>query len=140
MIKIQSNIINNVSPLRTQKHPFHIVDPSPWPFIASISAFSTVLGLTAYMHFYIDAIYDFLMSLFFLIIIMALWWRDVIREATFEGQHTSYVRKGLKLGMILFIISEAMLFFAFFWAFFSCKFKSNNWNWMCMTSKRNYCN
>jgi heme/copper-type cytochrome/quinol oxidase subunit 3 len=31
-----------------------------------------------------------------------------------EGQHTSYVRKGLKLGMILFIASEVMLFFAFF--------------------------
>jgi len=31
-----------------------------------------------------------------------------------EGHHTSYVRKGLKLGMILFIASEVMLFFAFF--------------------------
>lgn len=49
---------------------------------------------------------------------MIVWWRDVIREATFEGQHTLEVQRGLKEGMILFIVSEAMLFFAFFWAYF----------------------
>jgi cytochrome c oxidase subunit 3 len=49
---------------------------------------------------------------------MFVWWRDVIREATFEDKHTAIVQKGLRLGMILFIISEIMFFFAFFWAFF----------------------
>jgi hypothetical protein len=29
------------------------------------------------------------------------WWRDVIREATFEDQHTFAVQKGLRIGMIL---------------------------------------
>jgi cytochrome c oxidase subunit 3 len=47
-----------------------------------------------------------------------VWWRDVIREALFENQHTIIVQKGLKLGMVLFIISEIMFFFAFFWGFF----------------------
>jgi len=104
--------------LRTQKHPFHIVDPSPWPLLAALGAFFTVFGLTLYMHFYRYGICLFPMGLVLLISTMAVWWRDVIREATFEGHHTTYVQKGLKLGMILFIISEAMLFFAFFWAFF----------------------
>jgi cytochrome c oxidase subunit 3 len=49
---------------------------------------------------------------------MYAWWRDIIREATFEEQHTSIVQRGLRLGMVLFIISEIMFFFAFFWAFF----------------------
>jgi heme/copper-type cytochrome/quinol oxidase subunit 3 len=49
---------------------------------------------------------------------MSIWWRDVIREATFEEQHKIEVRRGLRFGMILFIISEVMFFFAFFWAFF----------------------
>jgi len=49
---------------------------------------------------------------------MYTWWRDVIREATFEEQHSIAVQKGLRLGMILFIISEVMFFLAFFWAFF----------------------
>lgn len=49
---------------------------------------------------------------------MAIWWRDVIREATFLGYHTKIVTRGLRMGMILFIVSEVMFFFAFFWAFF----------------------
>jgi cytochrome c oxidase subunit 3 len=47
-----------------------------------------------------------------------MWWRDVIREATFEDQHSFAVQRGLRLGMLLFIVSEIMFFFAFFWAFF----------------------
>src|SRR5207244_13383997 len=50
---------------------------------------------------------------------MAVWWRDVIREATFEGFHTPVVQLRLRYGMALFIASEVMFFSAFFWAFFS---------------------
>ena len=50
--------------------------------------------------------------------IMYTWWRDIVREATFEDQHSITVQKGLRLGMVLFIVSEIMFFFAFFWAFF----------------------
>lgn len=49
---------------------------------------------------------------------MAQWWRDIIRESTFIGYHTSYVVQAHRLGIILFIISEVMFFFSFFWAFF----------------------
>ena len=49
---------------------------------------------------------------------MVKWWRDVVREATFQGRHTAIVEKGLRYGMILFITSEVCFFFAFFWAFF----------------------
>ena len=31
---------------------------------------------------------------------------DVIREATFEGHHTGAVQAGLRMGMLLFIVSE----------------------------------
>jgi len=103
---------------RTQLHPFHIVDPSPWPIFGSLGAFFTLFGLTLYMHFYQNGLLLFSFGLFFLITVAFFWWRDVIREATLEGHHTTYVQKGLKLGMILFISSEIMLFFAFFWAFF----------------------
>jgi cytochrome c oxidase subunit 3 len=43
---------------------------------------------------------------------------EVITESTFSGYHTIIVQSGLKLGFILFIVSEIMLFFGFFWAFF----------------------
>jgi len=49
---------------------------------------------------------------------MALWWRDVIREAQVQHAHTAPVRHGLRVGMVLFIASEVMFFVAFFWAFF----------------------
>lgn len=103
---------------RTQKHPFHIVNASPLPIIAACGAFCTVFGFTLYIHLYNYGLFIFFFGLSLLLATMAYWWRDVIYEATFEGHHTSYVRKGLKLGMVLFIASEIMLFFAFFWAFF----------------------
>jgi len=47
-----------------------------------------------------------------------VWWRDIVREGTMEGQHTSMVQLGRRSGMLLFIVSEVRFFFAFFWAFF----------------------
>jgi len=46
------------------------------------------------------------------------WCRDIIREGTFEGHHTKAVQRGLRIGVCLFIVSEAMFFLALFWAFF----------------------
>ena len=46
------------------------------------------------------------------------WWRDVIREGTYQGFHTGQVSVGLRWGIILFIVSEVFFFFAFFWAYF----------------------
>jgi len=54
------------------------------------------------------------------LILLTLWaWgRELVKEATYEGYHTSNVVTGLKYGILLFLASEAMLFFPFFWAFF----------------------
>jgi len=46
------------------------------------------------------------------------WFSDIVDEATFGGYHTKVVKFGLRLGFMLFIVSEMMLFFGFFWAFF----------------------
>lgn len=101
-----------------QKHPFHLVDPSPWPLLASIGVLALTFGAVMYMHLYRGGAFLFFIGLFLILYVMTVWWRDIIREGTFEGQHTKIVQDGLKLGMILFIISEVMFFFAFFWAFF----------------------
>lgn len=52
------------------------------------------------------------------IMTMALWFRDIISEATYLGDHTLAVRKGLNIGFILFVVSELFFFIAIFWAFF----------------------
>nr|YP_010555063.1 cytochrome c oxidase subunit 3 [Kappaphycus malesianus]UYR20484.1 cytochrome c oxidase subunit 3 [Kappaphycus malesianus] len=101
-----------------QRHPFHLVDPSPWPFLASLSAFSCACTGVMYMHAYTKGSFLFFFSFIFLLISMFVWWRDVIRESTFEGHHTGIVQQGLRFGVILFIVSEILFFFAFFWAFF----------------------
>lgn len=99
-------------------HSYHLVDPSPWPLLASLGAFMLTSGLVLYMHKFIGG-WQLLTTGFTLILyIMYTWWRDVVREATFEDQHSITVQKGLRLGMVLFIVSEIMFFFAFFWAFF----------------------
>lgn len=104
--------------LKTQKHPFHIVDPSPWPFFTACSAFFFLFGMAMGFHNYDWGYLLAVLGLFTLIFYVSLWWRDVIREATFEGDHTEYVRNNIRMGMVLFIVSEIGLFFAFFWAFF----------------------
>jgi cytochrome c oxidase subunit 3 len=101
-----------------EKHPYHLVDPSPWPFVASMGLFFFTFGFVMYFQGYTGGLSLFFTGLLTIIYVMYTWWRDVIREATFEGQHTVQVQKGLRMGMILFILSEVMFFFGFFWAFF----------------------
>lgn len=75
-------------------------------------------GGVMYMHKFFGGV-DLLLTGFSLILyVMYVWWRDIIREATFEEQHTFSVQRGLRLGMLLFIVSEIMFFFGFFWSFF----------------------
>ncbi len=101
-----------------QKHPFHLVDPSGMPLFAALGAFSSTMGGVAFFHGYSDGGYALAIGQCIILYSMFLWWRDVIREATFEGHHTVQVQEGLQFGMILFIVSEVMFFVSFFWAFF----------------------
>lgn len=99
-------------------HQFHLVDPSPWPLLASIGSFCLTSGTVIYMQKIHGGINLIINSLLLIFLIMFVWWRDIIRESTYEECHSITVQKGLRLGIILFIVSEIMLFFAFFWAFF----------------------
>ena len=53
-----------------------------------------------------------------IILVMTFWWRDIIRENSFEGNQTLKVEEGMRMGMLLFITSEVMFFFAFFLGLF----------------------
>jgi len=99
-------------------HPFHLVTPSPWPILTSFVSFVFLIGVVSYMHRYINGGYTLILGLFFLIFCMGIWWRDVIRESTWQGNHTFKVQRGLRVGFALFILSEIMFFFSVFWAFF----------------------
>jgi cytochrome c oxidase subunit 3 len=72
------------------------------------------------MHAFNNAHLFLYIALFSLIYSMSLWWRDVISEGTYLGNHTLAVQRGLNMGVALFIVSEALFFLAIFWAFFHC--------------------
>ena len=99
-------------------HSWHIIDPSPWPLTTAFGAFIITVSFGLYMHSYYNGGYLCLCGFFILFYSIYMWWRDIVRESTLEEQHTSAVQRSLRLGMILFIVSEVMFFFAFFWAFF----------------------
>jgi heme/copper-type cytochrome/quinol oxidase subunit 3 len=105
-----------MSGVAARKHPFHIIDPSPWPATGALAAFTLAVGAVHYMHD--DATWLMLLGVFLVLTTMVGWWRDVIHESVHDGAHTSMVRKGLRMGMAMFIASEVMFFVAFFWAFF----------------------
>nr|ADQ64025.1 cytochrome c oxidase subunit III [Aradacanthia heissi] len=99
-----------------KNHPFHLVDPSPWPITGSMGAFSMASGMV--MWFHMNNPWLLMLGSTITLLTMYQWWRDVCREGTFQGHHTKKVVINLKLGMILFITSEIFFFLAFFWAFF----------------------
>lgn len=104
--------------MKSNYHNFHIVNVSPWPLFSACGALFLTEGAVLYIHNYILGSKLLIIGIIVIIMNMFFWWRDVIREATFEGRHTRRVINGLKIGMILFIVSEVMFFFGFFWAFF----------------------
>lgn len=110
------NITKNIK--NTQKHPYHLVDPSPWPFVISFGLFFLTFGSAMYFHGYIGSTFLILTGLLIVILTMYTWFRDIVREAVYEGQHTKQVQLGLRNGMLLFILSELLFFISFFWAFF----------------------
>ena len=101
-----------------QSHPYHLVSPSPWPINTSISLLTlTFTAILAFQNFSLG-VNNLTFALLALIFSMSLWFRDVISEGTYLGNHTLAVQKGLNMGVALFIVSEALFFLAIFWAFF----------------------
>ena len=110
-----------------KKHDYHIIDPSPWPLVASIGAFIGAIGGIIWMRSGTEAAsvaglslpswFIFAIGLAIILYVMYAWWADTIKESH-EGHHTPVVSLHLRYGMIMFIASEVMFFAAWFWAFF----------------------
>ena len=103
------------------KHDYHLVNPSPWPLVGSISATVMALGGVVWMKGLFGlpegTPWVFYAGLGGVLYTMLGWWMDVVKEAN-AGDHTPVVSIGLRYGMIMFIASEVMFFVAWFWIFF----------------------
>ncbi|TVQ83414.1 MAG: cytochrome c oxidase subunit 3 [Micavibrio sp.] len=107
-----------------KEHPYHIVRPSPWPFFGALAAGLLAVGAVMFMHevtlFGLPVgLKGLILGFVAVLAVMVFWWKDVIYEAVVEKAHTPVARVGMRYGMALFIASEVMFFFAFFWAFFN---------------------
>jgi cytochrome c oxidase subunit 3 len=108
---LKTNVLKNI-------HPFHLVTPSPWPLYTAISVQALLISIVAYLHKYETNATTIFICLICFFAALYGWFNDVIFESTYQGMHTFAVQRGLRYGMLLFIISEVLFFFSFFWAFF----------------------
>ncbi len=115
------------------KHDYHLVDPSPWPVVGSLGAFTMLLGAVLWMNksyaaFGVLAGVPWIFAAGLLLVLYAVtgWWRDVIAESVERGDHKPVVKLGLRYGMVLFIASEVMFFVAWFWAYFNTAIYHND--------------
>lgn len=98
------------------RHPYHLVDESPWPIIRATGAFFLTSGLIKWFHASSSTLIA--LGLLIILVVIVQWWRDVSCEGANQGLHSRIVELGLRWGIILFIVSEVFFFLSFFWAFF----------------------
>ena len=98
-----------------KNHDYHILAPSIWPLIGAIGGFVMLFGAVLWMHGITS--FMFWAGLVAVLYTMFAWWSEVVAESR-AGDHTPVVRIGLRYGFILFVMSEVMFFFAWFWSFF----------------------
>ncbi|MBB98544.1 MAG: cytochrome c oxidase subunit 3 [Rhodobacteraceae bacterium] len=119
-----------------KNHDYHLVDPSPWPFLGGVGAFIMALGAIGLFKYVQDKEFllfgvdlagwgIFTVGTLIVLYVMYGWWRDTVRESL-AGDHTPVVQLHLRYGMLLFIASEVMFFVAWFWAFFDASLFTND--------------
>lgn len=117
----------NIKVLVKKRNPWHLVKPSMWPFLLSITITNFLTMVVCWMHdveiyplclLLKTNVLPMFLTLCHVVYIMGRWLEDVVIEGTYFGHHTFAVERSLRLGMALFIVSEVMFFFSFFWAFF----------------------
>lgn len=108
----------NLNRNKFQAYPNHICDESPWPLINSVSLLILTLSSVLAFHSFKYGKILLLIGLICVVSSMIFWFKDIVVESTYQGNHTSAVTKGITLGVFLFIISEVFFFLSIFWAFF----------------------
>jgi len=111
------------------EHDYHLIDPSPWPLVASGACLLWCFGMVIFFaglapadsgaaFFFAKGAWPVLIGgTLFGAYSMLAWWKDVTAESR-GGDHTPVVQIGLRYGMIMFIMQEAMFFVGWFWMFF----------------------
>lgn len=119
-------------------HPFHLVSPSILPLTVSFGFFCIFQNFLGFIWF--DSWHSFLVLglhsfLFINMFSIVLTWVLEIFSEEQSGSHTLEVQKGFQYAILLFILSELMLFVSFFWAYFHFSLNSNSFTGGTFTPK-----
>ena len=98
------------------RSPYHVLDPRPWPVLIAIGLWGLAITFICWANGV--PCNRLLLGAVIAAMVVYGWTRDLVNEGTFQGFHTKKVQRGLTMGFILFLVSELILFFSFFWAFF----------------------
>lgn len=100
----------------TKSHHFFILPSSPWPLVSSLIAFNTFLSILNMLKFGETGL--FLFRVILISLTSFFWWISYRGEFSLLGRETLTLERGLKFSILLFISSEVLFFFSFFWAYF----------------------
>lgn len=79
---------------RLLRHPYHLVDESPWPLLRAFSVLLITTGMIFWFQYNVMRIIS--LGLLSLLINCFQWWRDISAESTFQGRHSGLVELGLR--------------------------------------------
>nr|WGW14672.1 cytochrome c oxidase subunit III [Rhodosorus marinus] len=102
--------------MNSTRHSWHLVNMSPWPLLTALNLGGTMINIAAWSHQYSKAITELNPGIWTLLAVIISWLRDIYRESIYEGTMNTRTISNQRLGILLFIISEAMIFAAIFWA------------------------
>lgn len=99
---------------------FHVLPISGYPLHVAAFVYGVLYNFMLYantFNFWCCRIVC-LLSIILLVLTMFMWLDDITLESYQCGTHSDKVRDGIRAGMLLFILSELMFFFSFFWGYF----------------------
>lgn len=99
-----------------KSHHFFLLPRSPWPLVSRFLAFNIFFSIINLLKF--GELEIFISRILIIAISSMLWWLGYRNEFSLIGRETLTLERGVKFGMLLFISSEVLFFFSFFWSYF----------------------
>jgi len=115
--KFDLSRLKKTNSFKSQSHGFHIIKPSPWPFLTATALTQLILLCLEWFSYIDNNMWWVGWCFFYFILVISMWFRDVVIESTFQGKHTIIVQRMMRCGFYLVLLSELMFFFGFFLMF-----------------------
>jgi len=96
---------------------YYVPESSKWPILASLALGAMMIGTGVMLVHGAAGIPVMIVGLAGVLTVMALWFRDVVRESR-GGLYDAQMDRSFRWGMAWFIFSEVMFFAAFFGSLF----------------------